>query len=92
MRQSTLQGPRAKARRSVRMMAASDSDTKPRVALPSINQALLTTCVVGALTNLRAPVAAVIDGAAPPQSVYINAIVLAYAAANLYKSLAKVVH
>ena len=83
-----LQGPRA-ARRSVRMMAASGSD-KPRVALPSINQALLTTCVVGALTNLRGPVAAMIDGAAPPQSVFINGLVLAYAAANLYKSLAKV--
>ncbi|KAH8071265.1 peptide-methionine (S)-S-oxide reductase [Aureococcus anophagefferens] len=70
-------------------MATSGSD-KPRVALPSINQALLTTCVVGALTNLRGPVAAMIDGAPPPQSVFINGLVLAYAAANLYKSLAKV--
>ncbi|KAH8053027.1 peptide-methionine (S)-S-oxide reductase [Aureococcus anophagefferens] len=70
-------------------MAASGSD-KPRVALPSINQALLTTCVVGALTNLRGPVAAMIDGAPPPQSVFINGLVLAYAAANLYKSQAKV--
>ncbi|KAH8048096.1 peptide-methionine (S)-S-oxide reductase [Aureococcus anophagefferens] len=70
-------------------MATSGSD-KPRVALPSINQALLTTCVVGALTNLRGPVAAMIDGAPPPQSVFINGLVLAYAAANLYKSQAKV--
>ncbi|KAH8071394.1 peptide-methionine (S)-S-oxide reductase [Aureococcus anophagefferens] len=55
-------------------MATSGSD-KPRVALPSINQALLTTCVVGALTNLRGPVAAMIDGAPPPQSVFINGLV-----------------
>ena len=86
---SGLQAPRVARRSSVRLQMAA-SDSKPPVPWPSINQVLLSTCVVGALSNLRGPVAAMIDGAAPQPSVLINGVVLAYAAASLYKSLEKV--
>lgn len=62
------------------------------MALPSLNQALLGACVVGAVSNLAAPVAKVLEGAPPAPSIGLNGLVLAYAAVNLFKSVQKVAY